>query len=138
MEISKRCYQCDVLLKPNTRLYSACDTIQCSYNCMLERYTKVQITDPELKSPSSWPSISDTSNTRINKRISPMKKNRSCIWIDINRENTMYTNTDIVIENKEKNVKNKKDIVCCYKLRYYIKNIMCIITICCIIISLML
>jgi hypothetical protein len=130
MEIVKRCYHCNIVLTPGTPVYSACDTIQCSYECMIERYKKVQTIDPELRCPSSWSSISDTSAMQINKRISPMKKTRSCIWIDINRENTMYPNTDIVIENKE--------IKCCYKLRDYIRNIMCIISICCIIISLML
>ena len=149
MVIAKRCYQCNTLLKQGKHVYSACDTIQCSYECMLERYKKVQTIDPELKSPSSWSSITDTGAMRINKRISPMKKTQSCVWIDINGENTMYPNTDIVIESKEKavektiektvekTVEKSKSIDCCYKLGYYIKyniiNIMCIIFIYCLI-----
>ena len=55
-EITK-CYQCNCKIESYKQTYRACDTIQCSYECMIDRCQYIETIDPEFKKPSSWNSL---------------------------------------------------------------------------------
>jgi len=113
-----RCYQCNTQFEEGQNIYKACDTDQCSYECMNNRYNFIKYYDPLLKSPQDWTDISDFDKfnsekiniASVNKRKSPLKRTVTSLSIDIDIEIDKSNNISIlkIADKSDKSDKTDK------------------------------